>query len=257
LTTSADPPLLTASAALFLDFDGTLVPMAPRPQDVQVPVWVLPAMRHLQDWLDGAVAIVSGRAIAQLDELLAPLRPVAAGAHGAEWRDASGRIERHNEQPPTRVVSSGRGLAAAHAGLLFEPKPSGFSLHYRARPELETTCRDALVAALAAEPDASTWQWLHGHFVFELKQRAVSKGSAVHTLMEQPAFAGRQPVFVGDDVTDEDGIRVVQAGGGFGVRVGPGATQARYRLADVDAVGNWLRAGLRSSEMDNNTEAHR
>jgi trehalose 6-phosphate phosphatase len=257
LITSVHPPLLTASAALFLDFDGTLVPMAPRPQDVQVPVWVLPALRHLQDRLDGAVAIVSGRSIAQLDELLAPFRPVAAGAHGAEWRDASGHVERHFEEPPPRVVSCGRGLAAAHAGLLFESKPSGFSLHYRARPDLETTCHDALVAALAAEPDASTWQWLHGHFVFELKQRTVSKGSAVHTLMRQPAFAGRQPVFVGDDVTDEDGIHAVQAGGGFGVRVGPGATQARYRLADVEAVGNWLRAGLRSSDVENNAKANR
>jgi trehalose 6-phosphate phosphatase len=243
LTTPTDPPPLTASAALFLDFDGTLVPIAPRPQDVQVPMWVLPVLQCLLDRLDGAVAVISGRPVAQLDEFLAPLRPVAAGAHGAELRDATGRIERRIATPPQHVVDCARALAAAHPGLLFEPKPSGFSLHYRARPELETECRDALVAALAAEPDAtSTWQWLNGHCVFELRQRSVSKGSAVQALMAQPPFAGRQPVFIGDDVTDEDGIDAVQAAGGYGVRVGPNETRARYRLADVDAVGAWLRA---------------
>ena len=247
MTTLSDPPALSASAALFLDFDGTLVPIAPRPQDVQVPPWVLPALRHWQQRLDGAVAIVSGRPIAQLDDFLAPWRSVAAGAHGAEWRDASGQIKRRVAAPPPHVVEAARALAADHPGLLFEPKPSGFSLHYRARPELETLCRDALVAALAAEPDATTWQWLNGRCVFELKQRAVSKGSAVKALLAQPAFAARQPVFVGDDVTDEDGIEAVQSAGGFGVRVGPGTTQARYRVADVDAVGAWLCSGLHQS----------
>lgn len=239
-----DPPPLAASAALFVDFDGTLVPLAPRPQDVRVPGWVLPTLRRLQTGLGGAVAIVSGRSIAQIDQFLSPLRPMAAGAHGAEWRDASGAVERHVAEPPPRVVACARALASAHADLMFEPKGSGFSLHYRARPELESVCRDALVAVLATDADAARWQWMHGHFVFELKQRLVSKGSAVQALFAQPVFAGRQPVFVGDDVTDEDGVAAVQAAGGFGVRVGPGVTQARYRLADVDAVGRWLGADL-------------
>ena len=244
MATPTDPPPLTDSAALFVDFDGTLVPIAPRPQDVQVPAWVLPALQALQDRLDGALAVISGRPIAQLDDFLAPLRPAVVGGHGAESRDAAGRIERRLAVPPQRVVDCARALAAAHPGLLFEPKPSGFSLHYRARPELETNCRDALEAALAADPEAaSTWQWLHGHCVFELRQRSVSKGSAVQALMAQPPFAGRPPVFIGDDVTDEDGIAAVQAAGGFGVRVGPGTSQARYRLADVEAVGAWLRSG--------------
>ena len=248
LSTPALPPELSASAALFLDFDGTLAPIAARPQDVRVPPWVLPTLRALSIRLQGALAIVSGRPIDQLDAFLAPLRLAAAGAHGAEYRDASGRVERQRAEPPLRVVECARLLSTSHEGLLLEPKPSGLSLHYRARPELETTCRDALVAALATDPAAALeWEWLHGHCVFELKQRSVSKGVAVATLLAQPAFAGRQPVFVGDDVTDEDGIHAVQAAGGFGVRVGPGSTQARYRLADTEAVGSWLRAALHTA----------
>ncbi|MES2227071.1 MAG: trehalose-phosphatase [Pseudomonadota bacterium] len=241
--TLTDPPPLAQSAALFLDFDGTLAPIAPRPQDVLVPPWVLPTLEALVAQLQGAIAIVSGRSLEQIDAFLAPLRLAAAGAHGAEWRDASGRVERRVAAAPQRVVDCARALAQRHAGLLLEPKPGGLSLHYRARPELEATCRDALVAALAADAGrAAGWEWLHGQCVFELKQRSVSKGVAVDSLLAHPCFAGRQPVFVGDDLTDEDGIRAVQAAGGFGVRVGAGPTQARYRVADTEAVGRWLCA---------------
>ncbi|MEP7099601.1 MAG: trehalose-phosphatase [Burkholderiales bacterium] len=245
MTMPNTPPPLAASAALFVDFDGTLAPIAPRPQDVMVPAWVRPALQSLADRLQGAVAIVSGRPLAQLDDFLAPLRLPAAGAHGAEWRGASGRVTRLLDDPPPTVVHAARVLVASHAGLMLETKPSGFSLHYRARPELEDECRDALFSALAALPGASgVWQWLSGHCVFELKQRTVSKGSAVRALLAQVPFAGRQPVFVGDDVTDEDGISAVQEAGGFGVRVGGGASQARYRLADTDAVGGWLTSAF-------------
>lgn len=254
--TSSEPPSLSESAALFLDFDGTLAPIAPRPQDVQLPAWVLPALQSLSGRLHGAVAIVSGRPLVQLDEFLAPLRLPAAGAHGAEWRDASGRITRQLDEPPPTVVHAARVLVAAHTGLILETKPSGFSLHYRARPELEGECRATLFAALAALPGAAAvWQWLSGHCVFELKQRAVSKGSAVAALLAQAPFAGRQPVFVGDDVTDEDGIAVVQAAGGFGVRVGGGASAARYRLTDPDAVGAWLTASVASRPSEEKNEA--
>ena len=251
MTTPTDPidfspPPLSASAALFVDFDGTLAPIAPRPQDVLVPGWVVPGLRLLSDALGGAIAVVSGRPIAQIDAFLRPLALAAAGAHGAERRGTTGSISRVAAEPPQQVVACAAQLAARHKGLIFEPKGSGVSLHYRARPELASTCRDALVAALAAVPGAAdAWEWLHGHLVFELKQRAVSKGVAVQAFMAEAPFAGRLPVFVGDDVTDEDGIRAVQALGGFGVRVGAGATEARYRLADTDAVEAWLAPAAR------------
>ena len=243
--TLTDPPPPSAQTALFLDFDGTLAPMAPRPQDVRVPSWVRPTLQALASRLGGAVAIVSGRPLAQIDAFIAPLRLPLAGAHGAEWRGATGRIQREPGEPPPTVLQAARVLVAKHVGLILESKPSVFSLHYRARPELESECRDALFAALAAAPEAAAvWQWLHGHFVFELKQRSVSKGMAVRALLAEAPFAGRVPVFVGDDVTDEDGIVAVQEAGGYGVRVGGGASQARFRLADTEAVGAWLTAAV-------------
>jgi trehalose 6-phosphate phosphatase len=242
---------LPAAAALFLDFDGTLAPIAPRPQDVCVPAWVRPVLHGLLAELGGAVAIVSGRPVAQLDAFLDPLRLACAGLHGAEWRAASGVLERFHQPPPRGVVDAAAALAARHPGLILETKASGLSLHFRARPELEVACRDALAAALAAAPGGSSdWEWLRGHAVLELKPRAVSKGFAVQRLLATPPFAGRRPVFVGDDLTDEDGIRVAQAAGGFGVRVGPGATQARHRLPSTGAVGDWLAAALRRGAPD-------
>ena len=236
-------PPLPVTAALFLDFDGTLVSIAPRPQDVQVPHWVRPTLQALEQRLVGALAIVSGRPIVQLDAFLAPLRLVAAGAHGAEWRDSAGQLLGSTTPPPLRLVVAAKALVAAHVGLLFEPKPTGFSLHYRARPELAAECRGLLTRTLAAEAgDAETWECLQGQCVVELKPRAFSKGTAVAALLREPAFLGRVPIFIGDDRTDEDGIEAVQAAGGFGVRVGPGPTNARYRLSDTNAVGHWLAA---------------
>ena len=139
-------------------------------------------------------------------------------------------------------------LVAQHARLLLECKPGGLALHFRAAPELGTVCRLALASALASESGAlARWELLDGHSVCELKQRVVSKGTAVQAFLAEPTFAQRVPVFVGDDLSDEDGIRVVQDAGGFGIRVGPGATQAHYRLPDVDAVARWLRVAVRSA----------
>ncbi len=237
----ADPPGLPSSASLFLDFDGTLVSLASRPQDVSVAAWVVPTLQSLGHKLQGALAIVSGRPLTAIDAFLHPLLFAAAGGHGVERRSASGQIEVREAPPPTNVVSCARLLATLHDGLLVESKPSGVALHYRLRPELGVLCREQLAQALAASPDAALeWELLDGHFVCELKQRAVSKGGAVRAYLSEAPFVGRLPVFVGDDVTDEDGIRAVQAVGGFGIRVGPGRSEARYRLADTDAVAAWL-----------------
>lgn len=279
LTSLQPPPPILASTALFVDFDGTLAPIAARPQDVRVPGWVLPVLGALQRRQQGALALVSGRPLAQLDQFLQPLTLAAAGVHGAERRGASGRLEVQTATPPPELVACARSLAHSHAGLLLEPKPGGFALHYRERPELEALCREALQSALKdsrleAQPrpqpvsarqtpgpaavqgtgpaaqDAGAqaprihWELMQGHCVFELKQCRVSKGMALRAFMAEAPFAGRTPVYVGDDVTDEDGIAAAQALGGWGVRVGAGRTAARYRLSDVDAVGRWLGAAL-------------
>ena len=241
LTGPADPPGLPSSASLFLDFDGTLVPLAARPQEVSVAAWVVPALQSLRQTLQGALAIVSGRPLSGIDAFLHPFVLAAAGCHGVERRNVSGRIELHESEPPANVVSCARALAARHGGLVVESKPSGLALHYRLSPELATLCRQQLAQALAEAPGAALeWELIDGHCVCELKQRAVSKGTAVRAYLAEAPFAGRLPVFVGDDVTDEDGIRAVQAAGGFGIRVGPGRSEARYRLADTDAVATWL-----------------
>jgi trehalose 6-phosphate phosphatase len=241
LNRPADPPSLPAAASLFLDFDGTLAPLALRPQDVSVAAWVVPTLQSLRQELKGALAIISGRQLLAIDTYLQPLVLAAAGCHGVERRNVSGRIERHESQPPANVVSCAHRLAARHAGLLLESKPSGLALHFRLSPELATICREHLAQALAEVPGAALeWELLDGHCVCELKQRSVSKGRAVRAFLAEVPFADRLPVFVGDDVTDEDGIRAVQAAGGFGIRVGPGRSDARYRLADTDAVAAWL-----------------
>jgi len=245
LTAPTDPPALPGAAALFLDFDGTLVPLAQRPQDVLVPDWLVPTLQTLRSRLQGALAIVSGRPLGAIDAFLHPLVLAGAGAHGAERRDATGLVERHETAPPTQVVSCAARLAAHHVNLIFEPKPSGFALHFRLSPELGTMCRELLAQALAEAPGAALdWELIDGHCVCELKRRNVSKGHAVQAYLAEAPFAGRLPVFVGDDVTDEDGIQAVQAVGGFGIRVGPGRSQARYRLDDTDAVASWLAEAI-------------
>jgi trehalose 6-phosphate phosphatase len=241
---------LPALAALFLDFDGTLAPIAPRPQDVIVPGWVVPTLDGLKHGLQGALAIVTGRPLDSLDAFLQPLVLAAAGAHGAERRDAAGRIEQQHSQPPSHVVSCASLLATLHPGLILEMKPSGMALHFRLRPELGALCCSVLAEAMAESPGTVlAWELLQGHGVCELKQRAVSKGTAVQAFLAQPPFAGRVPVFVGDDVTDEDGICAVQAAGGFGIRVGPDPSHARYRLADTDAVAQWLEAAAQAMKI--------
>ncbi len=237
------PPALPAKAALFLDFDGTLVPIAQRPQDVRVPHTLIPTLQRLHLALDGAVAIISGRPLSGVDDFLSPLRLAVAGAHGAERRNAAGQITLRRAETPVDVLAAATALAAQHAGLLLETKPSGFALHYRLNPSLAETCQTTLARALNEAPGASlTWELLLGHCVCELKQRDVSKGTAVQAFLAEAPFAGRVPVFIGDDVTDEDGFVAVQAAGGFGIHVGAGPTQAMYQLADTEAVATWLEA---------------
>lgn len=219
--------------ALFLDLDGTLIDFAPRPEAAFAPSGLPAALLAAAAVLGGAVAIVSGRPVAMIDELLAPARLPAAGCHGAELRVlAAGPTQRLVREPSSRLLAAGEAIAAA-SGLLLETKPSGLALHYRATPDRAREARDAAEALLAeAGPE---YELMPAVLAFELRPRGFDKGMAVRTLMGAAPFAGRRPVFVGDDVTDADGVAAASAMGGAGVLLGrdvqAGPAQVRAWLA--------------------------
>ena len=239
----APPPLrLDRGTALFLDFDGTLVEIADRPDEVEV-ARVLPALvEALSDRLEGRMALVSGRSLAALEELLGPVQVAMAGSHGGEFRPRAGAEVFPLADPlPGTVVAELSSFARANGDLLVEPKPFSVAVHYRSRPEaLEglLTCAEGIAsqAGLGLK---------HGKQVIELVMPGSDKGSAVARFMELEAFAGASPMFLGDDVTDEDAFHAVEAYGGAGVLVGAvRPTAARWRLTGVAAVHQWLSTAL-------------
>lgn len=219
--------------ALFLDFDGTLAALAPRPDAVHVDPALIPVLQGLHRHLGGALALVSGRPLDELDQFVSPLRLPAAGVHGAQRRDTAGRLHVAGAEPPSAVEAAMRGLVERHPALLLEHKPGALALHYRAAPELEAICLQAVNASLEG---LDGWALLHGKCVLEIKPSGIDKGAAVTAFLEEAAFAQRFAVFIGDDVTDEAAIAVVQAAGGLGIKVGEGDTLADQRLDDPAAV---------------------
>lgn len=240
--TALEPPSasLLDGASLFLDFDGTLVEIAERPDAVSVDDRLGGLMARLAERLEGRLAIVSGRPIRQIDALFGAPDFAVSGSHGAEIRWADGRCDvRERPAALDRVLAEMRQLAAEHPGVLVEDKPLGAALHYRTAPEAEWRCQ-ALAVRLADEHDLAIQA---GKMVFELRAAGDDKGKAILALMEAPPFAGTRPVFVGDDWTDEAGFAAVTGKGGAGVLVGEAReTAARYRLDDVAAVLAWLEA---------------
>jgi trehalose 6-phosphate phosphatase len=233
--------ILNPSCALFLDFDGTMVDIAPQPQAVHVPQPLLEVLQEVEVWLGGAMAVISGRPIAQIDELLAPLQLAVAGVHGTERRSPDGTVTLLNTHPLGHVEQAARALAARHPALLLEYKRGSLALHYRQAPELEQECLEVMQAAVAESPGLTL---LRGKMVVEAKQSGAGKGRAIENYLAEPPFAGRLPVFIGDDVTDEVGFSTVQQLGGIGIKVGEGASVARRRLADPTALRQELRAVL-------------
>lgn len=240
---SREPPrdVDPAATAFFLDFDGTLAAITDEPGAARVKPRVAEAVARLSTAAGGALAVVSGRAISQIDVLLAPLKLPVAGVHGLERRDAAGGLHRAavDEVLAARVGASVAALAAHNPGLLREVKPGSVALHYRKRPELAGACLD-LARRLAAEDGRI--HLLRGRKVVELKLAQPTKGDAVAAFMAEPPFAGRMPLFVGDDVTDEDGIAEVARRGGVAIKVGDGETAAAFRFAGIAAFHDWLAA---------------
>ncbi|ORE93352.1 trehalose-phosphatase [Stappia sp. 22II-S9-Z10] len=224
--------------ALFLDFDGTLVDIADRPDGVVVAPSLHTLIERLVARTSGAVAVVSGRQIQDIDGFLG-IPIAAAGMHGLEHRAAPGD-EVHHQPAPAEMETLRARIAAfpfLGDGVSMEDKGAGLAVHYRANPSRQQDVIDAMERATA---DLTELHLICGKMVVEAKRRGFDKGAAVRAFMASPPFAGRTPIFIGDDVTDEDGIRAAGALGGFGIKVGEGASDAPHRLADVAAVHTWL-----------------
>ncbi|MCG5074632.1 trehalose-phosphatase [Paraburkholderia tagetis] len=226
--------------AFFFDFDGTLVDLAPTPDGVLVRPDMLALLAALRRATHGAVAIVSGRGIESIDTFLGmPDLPVA-GLHGAERRDANGDTQRvgFNDQRLLHMEQVLAEVVRTHAGMLLEIKGAALALHYRNAPEHESVARAATEKLAAEFADAYVLQ--PGKMVYEIKPKDVDKGRALRAFLDEPPFAGRTPVFAGDDLTDEKGFAVVNAEGGLSIKVGGGDTIAKTRVESVEALLAWL-----------------
>ncbi|WP_260926845.1 trehalose-phosphatase [Novosphingobium sp. 9] len=235
------PPPLTVSSetALFLDFDGTLVEIADHPDLVRVPEDLGARIEALSRRLEGRLAIITGRSIQALEALLGPLDVAIAGSHGGEFRETgTSAVVPLAEPLPARAVEGLRAFSEANGGLIVEAKPFGVAVHTRTHPHLLDQLIE-LTESLAAELGIKTKR---GKQVVELVMPGSDKGSAVDKFMSLPLFAGTKPLFLGDDVTDEDAFKVMERHGGAGVLIGPPrATAAHWRLNSVAAVHDWLR----------------
>ncbi len=234
------PPVKADRVALFLDMDGVLAPLAPTPDAVKPVSRRTAVLRALERRLEGRVAIVSGRTIAEIDRIADNALASASGVHGLERRRRDGSVERGPaDAGVTRALDAFRRFASTRPGMIVEDKGVSAGLHYRQAPD-QAGAAEALARSLSEETGLKLQP---GHMVLELKTPGASKGTALTAFMAEPPFQGATPVMLGDDLTDEDGFRAAEAAGGYGVLVGPERpTAARYRLDDVDAVLSWLEA---------------
>jgi trehalose 6-phosphate phosphatase len=229
------PDLMAASEiALFLDFDGTLVELAETPQGVTVPPYLSAGLQSLSQSLQGRLAIITGRPLDALDGFLGPHSIAAVGSHGGEYRGA----------PPPPPPLSPASLASIenfrrkYPDLIVEPKPFGIALHYRQQPEAASSVYQ-LLEKIAEDENLAVKP---GKMLVEIGPSKDHKGAAVRTLMSQMPFRGARPIFIGDDVTDEDGFHAVKAAGGYGILVGPNrATAADFHLHAPGDVLRWCQ----------------
>lgn len=242
------PPWPQPNWALFLDIDGTLLDIAESPDLVTVPDGLLDDLKAAEKYLNGALALVSGRPISEIDKLFAPLELAAAGQHGSEWRPVPGApTQSVAEAPlPQGLHEAAAKLGKLHPGIVVERKTHALAVHYRNAPDFGPEIGGRLAAAMA---DFDGLMLLHGKAVWEIKDAQQSKGTAVNLFMRQPAFADRVAVFVGDDRTDEDGFHAVEGMGGLAIPVGQlalkrarGPGSVTLGFATPAQVRDWLAA---------------
>ncbi|MEW6124531.1 MAG: trehalose-phosphatase [Pseudomonadota bacterium] len=226
--------------AFFFDVDGTLIDIAPHPDAVKVPRSLIEHLALLRDATGGALALVSGREAEVLDRLFAPLSLPLSGVHGAQFRaTADGALTQVAAPLADDVRAELRALARRFEGLLVEDKGASVALHYRAAPAVAPELEEAVGRIVA--PRSRTLAVLPGRMVFEVKTRGHDKGAAVRAFMAEPAFAGRVPVFFGDDVTDEAGFAAVREQGGLAVSVGRRLAGADIMIETAQGVRGLIR----------------
>lgn len=238
----ASAPALERNWCFFLDIDGTLLEFADRPGAAVASAEVKSALGDLQAVASDAVALISGRPLADIDRLFAPLHFPAAGQHGIERRDYAGNL--HVQAAPAARLHDAaeelQRLVAHHDGLVLENKGAALALHYRLAPHLaydvERTMRN-LQRDLGSE-----FELQFGKMLVEIRPGGKDKGTAIAEFMNELPFRGRTPVFIGDDLTDECGFELVNQRGGHSIKVGEGASVARWRLTDAGEVRAWLDA---------------
>lgn len=227
--------------ALFLDFDGCLIELADTPEAVYVDSRLPSLLLTLSDAFGGAMAVVSGRPLAQLDRLLSLDHLPAAGIHGLERRRADGTMDRTRapRAPLRRVRQSLEAFARGRAGVMVEDKGAAVALHYRQAAGARDDCRRVVEGLI--DDLRPRFMVLEGKRVFEFKPRGADKGRAIAAFLAEPPFQGRVPVFCGDDITDEDGFALVNRRGGISIRVGDGSNSvAGWRVASVGELVAWL-----------------
>lgn len=226
--------------AYFLDVDGTLINIAQTPDAAIVPPSLLAILARLKQASQGALALVSGRALSDLEHRFGCLHIPCAGQHGLERRDVQGRLWVHTPPPDAIFVIKNALIPALarYRGLLLEDKGVSLALHYRHAPRQAAHVHYLMKKLLSLH--GQDLQLQKGKFVVELKPKGVDKGVAIREYLADPPFSGRRPVYIGDDQTDEHGFAAVNALGGLSIKVGKGRTLAHYRLPSVAAVHTWL-----------------
>ena len=237
-----------SSTAFFLDVDGTLLGFKERPEEVVADVALLALLRRLYTCAGGAVALVSGRMVSDLDRIVAPLVLPLGGVHGTDLRYADGRGETAEASSLADIRAEARAFVEAHPGLWLEDKGATVAVHYRQAPAMALEVRRLLEAAVVGHD----LMVQHGKMVCEVKSASGHKGSAIRALMRTPPFEGRVPLFIGDDLTDEDGFATTNELGGHSIKVGTleEPTVARRHLTDTRDVREFLGFICRSAEPD-------
>lgn len=230
--------------AFFFDLDGTLAPIAPTPDAARIPEDTIRLLERLKTATEGTVAIISGRPADQIDQLTRPLQLPLSGLHGAQWRGTNGKLHQADVHPERlRLLREElRTIAAQHPGTFVEDKGLSLAIHYRQAPEHETPIIQQTAQLAPRWQDCFELQ--PGKMVIEFKPRGANKGEALKRFLQHHPFLGKTPIMIGDDATDEPAFIAANQQHGMSIRIGPGPTQALFRLGSPRALVRWLSSVL-------------